>query len=79
MGIASSRLSRAVEVRADRYALEATGEREAFIALQRRMALRNLSDPDPPRWLRALLGTHPSTVERIGLAVASGPRSPGGS
>jgi hypothetical protein len=28
-----------------------------------------VSDPDPPGWWQALFGTHPSTVERIGLAL----------
>ena len=26
------------------------------------------TDPDPPALVRFLLGTHPSTMERIGLA-----------
>ena len=32
--------------------------------------MRNLSDLDPPAFTRALLSTHPSTVERLGMAVA---------
>jgi hypothetical protein len=27
-----------------------------------------VSDPDPPPLVRFLLGTHPSTMQRIGLA-----------
>jgi STE24 endopeptidase len=38
--------------------------------MERRLALVNLSDPDPPAALRWLFGTHPSTIERIGAAVA---------
>jgi STE24 endopeptidase len=68
IGVVANRLSRAVEVRADTYALEATGVPRVFIDFQRRIALRNLADPEPPALLTALLGTHPSTVQRIGIA-----------
>jgi Zn-dependent protease with chaperone function len=78
LGVVSNRLSRAIERRADADALATTGDSEAFVAFQRRIAVKNLADPDPPRWLQLLLGSHPSTVERIALAVATG-RSPGGS
>ena len=61
-------LSRRVEARADRWALEATGDAAAFAGLHRNLALRNLSDPDPPALVRSLLSTHPSTVERLGAA-----------
>lgn len=64
----SNQLSRRVEARADAYALELTGAADAFVAFQRRIAVQNVSDPDPPGWLHALLGTHPTTVERIGIA-----------
>jgi STE24 endopeptidase len=74
----SNGVSRAVERRADAYALEATGDTRAFIGFQKRIAIKNIADPDPPRWQRLLLGTHPSTVERIGLATAID-RSRGGS
>ena len=66
----SNQLSRAVEARADTYSLELTGEPQTLIAFQRRIAIKNVSDPDPPRIARFLLGTHPSTLERIGLARA---------
>jgi STE24 endopeptidase len=62
-------LSRAVEARADSFALEATRDPRAFISLERRLALRNLSDPDPPKALHSLFGTHPTTLERIGAGV----------
>jgi STE24 endopeptidase len=68
--IVTNQLSRRVEARTDAYALGLAGAPEPFISFQRRIALRNVADPDPPRWLRALLGTHPSTVERIGIAEA---------
>jgi STE24 endopeptidase len=66
----SNQLSRAVEARADSYSLELTGQPETLIDFQRRIAVKNVSDPDPPRIARFLLGTHPTTLERIGLARA---------
>ena len=66
----SNQLSREVEARADSYALTLTGEPEPFIAFERRIALRNLADPDPPGWQTFLLATHPPTIERIGIGVA---------
>ena len=64
----SNQLSRGVESRADQFSLELAGEPETFIGFQKRIALTNVSDPDPPRGIRFLLGTHPSTIERIGRA-----------
>ena len=66
----SNQLSRRVEARADSYALTLTGEPEPFIGFEKRIALRNLSDPDPPDWQTALMATHPPTIERIGIGVA---------
>jgi STE24 endopeptidase len=78
IGVIANGMSRAVERRADADALRATGDTQAFIDFQRRITLKNIGDPDPPRWLHLLLGTHPTTVERMGLALAIG-RSPEGS
>ncbi|GAC1438353.1 MAG: hypothetical protein NVSMB51_14100 [Solirubrobacteraceae bacterium] len=69
LGVVSRRLSRAVEVRADEFALALAGNAPAFVSFERRVALQNMIDPDPPRWLNGLLGTHPSTLERIALAL----------
>jgi STE24 endopeptidase len=66
----SNQLSRRVEARADTFALELTHAPDPFVGFERRIAIRNVSDPDPPRWVVALLATHPPTIERIGLAVA---------
>jgi STE24 endopeptidase len=68
----SNQLSRAVEARADSYALTLTGDPEPFISFEKRIALRNLSDPDPPSWQTFLLATHPPTIDRIGIGVAYG-------
>jgi STE24 endopeptidase len=66
----SNGLSRRVEARADSYSLRLTRAPEPFIGFERRLALRNVSDPDPPGWVTTLLGTHPPTVERIGIGEA---------
>lgn len=62
-------LSREVEARADAFALELTDDPRSFIELERSLALRNVGDPDPPRILHALFGTHPTTLQRIGYGV----------
>jgi STE24 endopeptidase len=68
----SNQLSRRVEARADSFALKLTDEPDAFISFERRIALRNLADPDPPQWMTFLLSTHPPTIERIGMGEAWG-------
>ena len=47
-----------------------TNEPGPFISSEKRLAVQNLSDPDPPDWQTILLATHPPTIERIGTAVA---------
>jgi STE24 endopeptidase len=59
-----------VEARADAFALRLTHDPAAFIQFQRRLALRNVSDPDPPAVTQLLFGTHPTTAERIGIGEA---------
>ena len=66
----SNQLSRRVEARADSFSLQLTHEPDAFISFQRRIALKNVSDPDPRDWTSFLFGTHPTTVDRIGTGVA---------
>ena len=68
-GLIANRLSRAVERRADAYALALAGAPDAFVSFERAIALQNVADLNPPRWVK-LLATHPSTLERIGAAVA---------
>jgi STE24 endopeptidase len=70
MGVASNVLSRQVEGRADAFSLDLTRDPASFVQLERRLALRNISDPDPPGLLHTLFGTHPTTVERIGIGEA---------
>ena len=68
--IPANQLSRKVEASADAFALRITDEPRALIGLQTRLAERNLSDPDPPAISRILFGSHPTTLERIGSALA---------
>lgn len=70
IGLIGNRLSRAMERRADHFALELAGAPEAFVSFERTIALQNVADVDPPRWVSRLLATHPPTAERIGAAVA---------
>jgi STE24 endopeptidase len=72
----SNQLSRAIERRADAFALDLTGEPDAMVAFERRITIQNVGDPDPPRWQEILMGTHPPTMERIGQALAA-PRTSG--
>ncbi|WP_188307095.1 M48 family metallopeptidase [Streptomyces sp. CBMA123] len=69
-GPAQCAVSRRIEARADRHALELTGDVEQFVAMQRRLAVVNVSDVDPPRLLELLFATHPSATRRIAAARA---------
>jgi STE24 endopeptidase len=66
----SNQLSRDVERRADAFSLELTREPGTFIAFEERIAIKNVADPDPPPVTQFLLGTHPTTLQRIGQAEA---------
>jgi STE24 endopeptidase len=74
----ANQLSRAIERRADAFALSLTGEPDAMVDFERRITVQNVGDPEPPRWQQVVLGTHPTTMERIGQALAATTRSPGG-
>ncbi len=65
----SNQLSRGVEQHADQFSLELTGDPKSFIGFQQNIAIKNVSDPDPPELAHFLLGTHPTTMDRIGLAL----------
>jgi STE24 endopeptidase len=70
LGVPGNQLSRQVEASADTFALQLTHDPRALIEVQRRLAVSNISDPDPAGVVTALIGTHPTTMERIGAAVA---------
>jgi STE24 endopeptidase len=63
-------VSRRYEAEADWLALTATGDAGSAIALDRRLVLTSLADPDPPAWMTYWLGTHPPALERIAMAEA---------
>lgn len=66
-----NRISRAFEERADRFALDLTGDRETYVAAQRGLALRNLGDLDPGPIAYRFLYTHPPAAERLSYAEPS--------
>lgn len=66
----SNAYSRARERMADQYALESTRDPAAMEAVMTRLANQNLSDAEPPRWVRLLLMSHPPVAERIAAARA---------
>jgi STE24 endopeptidase len=63
-------VSRAIEARADRVSLETTRDYRGFEQMQAQLATRSLSDDDPPWWSQYWFGSHPTTLQRIGLARA---------
>lgn len=63
-----SAISRRYEREADWLALRTTRDPEAFEGLTKKLAEAALADPDPPRWVRIALETHPTPLERIELA-----------
>ena len=63
-------LSRRIEAEADWAGLRATRDPAGMEALQRRLALTNLSNPDPPGWAVWLLFDHPPVMDRIAAARA---------
>jgi STE24 endopeptidase len=70
LGCASNALSRQVEARADAFALDLTRDPADFVKFERRITIRNVSDPTPPELFHLLFDTHPTTVERIGFGEA---------
>lgn len=69
---ASGQLSRAIERRADDDALRWSRDPAAMVEFQQKIVVSNLGDPDPrgpARLMQLLLGTHPTTIDRIAAAV----------
>ncbi|MGI9155928.1 MAG: M48 family metallopeptidase [Marmoricola sp.] len=63
-------VSRAVEARADRTSLLATRDPGAFEQMQKQLASSSLQQTVPPAWVQLWFGTHPTTLQRIGMAEA---------
>jgi STE24 endopeptidase len=67
-GPAHNVVSRRIEARADVHALDLTRDPATFVAMQRSLAVRNISDLRPDLVEYILWSTHPATPERIALA-----------
>ncbi|GAA2837657.1 hypothetical protein GCM10020220_028240 [Nonomuraea rubra] len=63
-------ISRHIEARADVHALDLTGDPAMFIAMQKRLAITNISDLSPDAVEYVLYASHPSGPERIAMARA---------
>jgi STE24 endopeptidase len=63
-------LTRQMERAADRYALQTTHNNAAFKSVMLKLANQNLSDADPPAWVRFLFYSHPPVSERVKMAEA---------
>ena len=57
--------SRAMERRADRFALAATNDSDASVRAFKRLGEQNLAELEPPRWAELLFASHPSLGSRI--------------
>jgi STE24 endopeptidase len=64
-------LSRLIETRADVDSLQTTRDPDAFIAMQRELALHALSHQGPA-WSQFWFGSHPTTLQRIAIAEQVG-------
>ncbi|MDG1891359.1 MAG: M48 family metallopeptidase [Verrucomicrobiota bacterium] len=60
----SNVLSRRFEYQADSFAIEATGNRDAFLSALRKINLENLSNPVPHSLFSFVYYSHPSLLER---------------
>ncbi|MEU9885485.1 M48 family metallopeptidase [Sphaerisporangium sp. NPDC051011] len=67
-GPAENVVSRAVEARADLHSLDLTRDPATFVAMQRRLAVTNLSDLSPDALEYILYASHPTPPQRIALA-----------
>lgn len=63
-------LSRAHERRADRYALDMTGNAAAFMSAMKRLGAQNLAEERPSRLVEVLFYSHPPMAARIEAARA---------
>jgi STE24 endopeptidase len=69
-GPAQNLVSRHVEARADAHALELTRDPVTFAAMQRRLAVANVSDLDPDLFEYVVYASHPTAPQRIAMARA---------
>ncbi len=64
-----SAVSRHIETRADLHSLQLTNDPTSFILLQQRLATNNLSHLQPDPVLSWWFDSHPTTLERIAMAL----------
>ncbi|MFH1790854.1 MAG: M48 family metallopeptidase [Candidatus Omnitrophota bacterium] len=69
--------SRALERRADDFAIRVTADPDAFISLMTKLAGMNLADPDPPEIIKYLLYDHPPVSERLEMGEQRRQRADG--
>jgi STE24 endopeptidase len=62
-------VSRQIEARADWHALQLTNDPQAFVAAMRSLAIRGLSDLDPNGAQYVWFVTHPTSPQRLAMAV----------
>ncbi len=67
-GPAQNLVSRHIEARADAHALEITEDPVTFAAMQRNLAVRNISDLSPSPLEYVLYSSHPTSPQRIAMA-----------
>jgi STE24 endopeptidase len=67
---AQNTISRAIEARADRVSLQATGEAQAFRHMQKQLALHSLADPTPWAVSHFWFGSHPTVLQRMAMPEA---------
>jgi STE24 endopeptidase len=72
---AANYMSRQRERAADLYALRTTGNGAAYRSVMLKLADQNLSDADPPAWVRFLFYSHPPVSERVRTAETFVPAS----
>lgn len=65
---AANSLSRRHERRADRYALDMTGNHDAFVAGLRRLGTQHLAEERPSRIVRWCFYSHPPVADRVAAA-----------
>lgn len=78
-GPVTAAISRAIERRTDRYAVDLTGDREAYASAMVRLGKLALADPWPPRLAVWLGASHPPLGERVDRAMGGHPPEKTGS
>ncbi|MEV2266214.1 M48 family metallopeptidase [Nonomuraea africana] len=67
-GPAQNLVSRHIEARADLHALDLTRDPQTFVAMQKRLAITNISDLSPDVVEYVLYASHPTAPQRIAMA-----------